>query len=170
MKLKFKRLNNDAQLPKYATEGSVGFDICASKTVEIPPGAVGIIPTGLAVQVPEGTELTIRPRSGISTKTPIRVILGTVDSDYYQELGIIVENHNQFMSGYGGNGSYTIDKGQKIAQGVLSPVIKAEIEEVDEILGNSNHTGFGSTDVTEAANDIMKCYNQTFKNLAKGED
>jgi dUTP pyrophosphatase len=148
MKLKFKRLDKSISLPKYATEGSVGFDICAAKTIEVPPGAVGIIPTGLAVQVPEGTELTIRPRSGISTKTPLRVILGTVDSDYFQELGIIVENNSSYVSGFGGNGSYTIEKGQRIAQGVLSPVIKAEIEEVDE-LPNSKHTGFGSTGIVK---------------------
>lgn len=172
--LKIKRLDRSISMPRYATPGSVGFDICAAKTVEVPPGAVGIIPTGLAVQVPDGTELTIRPRSGMSVKTPIRVILGTIDSDYFQEVGIIVENRNTYTSGFGGNGSYTIEKGQRIAQGVLSPVLKPELEEVDEILNDTEHLGFGSTDRSEevykAAHKVMNQYDQTFKNLVKKGD
>lgn len=166
MNVKVKRLNNDVPLPQYAKELDAGFDLVASQDVIIEPGETKIIPTGLAFELPQGYEMQIRPRSGISAKTKLRVVLGTVDAGYRGEVGVIVDNThsgrypNGAIHRYGFNldgsrtrdtqryGSYVIRKGDRIAQAIIKPVEQAQFVEVAE-LGESDRGvgGFGSTGV-----------------------
>lgn len=148
MKVKIKKLHADTVVPKYATPGSAGFDLAAIEDVEIMPGSTKLVKTGLSVEVPLGYELQVRPRSGTSLKTPIRVANspGTVDSDYRGEVCVIVHNSSQNCPQYGGGITVHIKKGERIAQGVVAPVIQAEFEEVDELSDtNRGAGGFGST-------------------------
>jgi dUTP pyrophosphatase len=171
--MKIKRLSENAVLPVYANPSDSGFDLVATEDVIIEPGETKLVPTGLAFELPEGFELQIRPRSGVTLKTKLRVQLGTVDAGYRGEVGVIVDNiacySDMFdiptVDGYyviygidGGyhhatddideGGSYIIRKGDRIAQGVLAPVAHAQFEEVSE-LGESQRGagGFGSTGV-----------------------
>lgn len=140
MKLKIKKLNQDAQIPKYATPGSAGFDLAAIQRTEMPPGETRLVKTGLAVAVPAGYELQVRPRSGTSLKTGLRVANspGTVDSDYRGEVCVIMTNT--------GDQIYYIEKGERIAQGVICPVFQVEFEETDTLDDTSRGSGgFGST-------------------------
>lgn len=90
--MKVKRLNDNAVLPKYAKPGDSGFDLIATEDVLAVPGATVKVPTGLAFDIPEGFEIQIRPRSGITTNTKLRVQFGTVDSGYRGEVGVTVDN------------------------------------------------------------------------------
>ncbi len=92
MNVNIKRLSPDAQIPAYAHTTDAGFDLVASEDVIIEPGETACVPTGLAFEIPEGYEMQIRPRSGITLKTPLRVQLGTVDCGYTGEVGVIVDN------------------------------------------------------------------------------
>jgi dUTP pyrophosphatase len=92
LNVKIKRLNEDAVIPKYAREGDAGFDLIATQDVIIEPGVTTLVPTGLAFELPPGYEMQIRPRSGVTLKTKLRVQLGTVDSGYRGEIGVIVDN------------------------------------------------------------------------------
>lgn len=104
LNVNIKRLHDDAVIPRYATEGSAGFDLVAIDDVIIEPGETKLIRTGLAFEIPAGYELQIRPRSGVTLKTKLRVQLGTVDSDYRGEVGVIVDNvairHTKYASDY----------------------------------------------------------------------
>lgn len=97
--VKFKRLHPDAATPQYAHDGDSGFDLTATEDVIIEPGASAIVPTGLAFEIPAGYELQVRPRSGISAKTKLRVANapGTVDRSYRGEVGVIIDNINTPM-------------------------------------------------------------------------
>src|SRR5690625_730596 len=92
VKIGFKRLNDDAILPTKAHPTDSGFDLYASADVIIEPGETVIVPTGIAVELPIGYEAQIRPRSGVTAKTKLRVQLGTIDQDYRGEVGVIVDN------------------------------------------------------------------------------
>ncbi len=92
MNVNIKRLSPDAQIPAYAHATDAGFDLVAAKDVIIEPGETACVPTGLAFEIPEGFEMQIRPRSGITLKTPLRVQLGTIDAGYRGEVGVIVDN------------------------------------------------------------------------------
>ncbi|QGI00199.1 dUTP diphosphatase [Bacillus subtilis] len=92
MNVNIKRLSPDAQIPAYAHATDAGFDLVAAEDVIIEPGETACVPTGLAFEIPEGFEMQIRPRSGITLKTPLRVQLGTVDCGYTGEVGVIVDN------------------------------------------------------------------------------
>ena len=92
LSVKIKRLHPDAVIPQYAHEGDAGFDLVAAADVIIEPGETALIPTGIAVELPPGYELQVRPRSGITLRTKLRVQLGTVDSNYRGEIGVIVDN------------------------------------------------------------------------------
>ena len=126
-KILIKRLSNNIPLPKYETEGSSGMDLTANvnKVIEIQPGKSEIIPTGLALSIPKNYEIQIRPRSGLAAKNQISVLNtpGTIDEDYRGEIKVILINL--------GEKKFIIEKGLRIAQMVLCPVIKAELEEVD---------------------------------------
>ncbi|MDC6143664.1 dUTP diphosphatase [Bacillus subtilis] len=92
MNINIKCLSPDAQIPTYAHATDAGFDLVAAADVIIEPGATACVPTSLAFEIPKGYEMQIRPRSGITLKTPLRVQLGTVDCGYTGEVGVIVDN------------------------------------------------------------------------------
>tara|TARA_B100000767_G_scaffold258555_1_gene267388 strand:- start:447 stop:884 length:438 start_codon:yes stop_codon:yes gene_type:complete len=137
-----KRLSQDIPLPKYETGGSSGMDLAANveKIIEIKPGKSIIIPTGLAVSIPRNFEIQIRSRSGLAAKNQISVLNspGTIDADYRGELKVILINLGEKV--------FKVEKGLRIAQMVLCPVIKASLREVD-VLENTDRGvgGFGST-------------------------
>ena len=131
-------------IPVYKTNGSVGFDIESNEDVIIKPGERKLIHTGLYMEIPAGYELQVRPRSGLSLKDGFVTILGTIDNDYRGEIGVIGVNIND-------TGYFQIDKGDRIAQGVLAPIEIAKFEKVDSIdeLSKTDRgtDGFGSTGV-----------------------
>ncbi|MCX7708889.1 MAG: dUTP diphosphatase [Clostridia bacterium] len=151
----------DAILPKYANPGDSGMDVYAAEDVEIKPGETVIIPTGLKLAIPDGYEIQVRPRSGVSFKTPLRLSNspGTIDSGYRDELGIIMTNTSESNSDADkvlpldskGNqkGTYGIKKGDRVAQIVLQEVPRIIFKVVDSVaeLGNDRGGGFGSTGV-----------------------
>ncbi len=152
-----------AILPKYANEGDAGMDVYAAEEVTIQPGETVVVPTGLKLAIPVGYEIQVRPRSGLSLKTPIRIpnSPGTIDSGYRDELGIIVNNssivsQNQDIKEKftldekeNKNGTYIIRKGDRIAQIVLQEVPKMMLTKVDSVknIGTDRGGGFGSTGV-----------------------
>ena len=139
--LKIKKLHHDAVIPAYQSEGAAGFDLHAVENVEAPSGKTVLVKTGLAVEVPPGYELQIRPRSGVSLKTGIMVknSPGTIDSDYRGEVCIIIYNNGEWFGHY-------INKGDRIAQAVLKRVERAVIQEVEELSTTVRGTGgLGST-------------------------
>jgi deoxyuridine 5'-triphosphate nucleotidohydrolase len=134
--------NADLALPAYATAGAAGMDLLAAVTapVVIDPGKRALIPTGLAIALPPGYELQIRPRSGLALRHGIVLpnSPGTIDEDYRGEIQIIVMN--------AGDAPFTIERGTRIAQAVLAPVVRARWHEVDSLdVTSRNEGGFGST-------------------------
>ena len=139
-----KRLSKNIPLPKYETDGSSGMDLAANidQEIEINPGKSAIIPTGLAVSIPKNYEIQIRPRSGLAAKNQISVLNtpGTIDADYRGELKIILINLSEKK--------FKVEKGLRIAQMVLCPVVKAILKEVDELEETKRGSGgFGSTGI-----------------------
>jgi dUTP pyrophosphatase len=137
-----KRLSKNIPLPKYETTGSSGMDLSANigDDIEIAPGKSSIIPTGLAISIPKNFEIQIRPRSGLAAKNQITVLNtpGTIDADYRGELKVILINL--------GKNIFKVEKGLRIAQMVLCPVVKATIKEVDTLeITKRGSGGFGST-------------------------
>jgi len=151
--LKFKKLHPEATLPKYAHEGDAGMDIFSIGHVELPNGIPVLIKTGLAAEIPDGYELQVRSRSGLALKgVSVENAPGTIDSKYRGEIGVILtfRNDKQFRHTTDGGTSrqewYNVNKGDKIAQLVLSPVTFAEVEEVQELsVTDRGSGGFGST-------------------------
>ena len=128
MNIKVKKLYKDVVLPEYKTSGAAAFDFESMIDIIINPNETKIIPTGLAFEIPDGYELQVRPRSGLSAKTKLRVSNspGTIDSDYRGEVCIILDNISS-------EESYTINKGERIAQGVISKVEKITFEEIKKL-------------------------------------
>lgn len=129
-------------LPSYATSGAAGMDFLAAveQPMVIAPGARGLVPTGLKIALPSGYELQIRPRSGLALKHGIVLpnAPGTIDEDYRGEIGIIVMN--------AGAEPFIVERGMRIAQGVVAPVVRAvwsESSSLDETARGEG--GFGST-------------------------
>ncbi len=141
MKLPVKRLSADAQLPQYITPGSAGMDLAlCGEAVTIKPGERTLLPTGIAVAVPDGYEAQIRPRSGLALKHGITIpnSPGTIDSDYRGEIKIIAANI--------GDKPVTFQPGDRIAQMVIAPVMRVEPEWSDELPDTERSGGgFGST-------------------------
>ena len=145
--IKFKRISelyDDLELPYYSTEGSSGMDIRAAINEDriIEPGKIELIPTNLQVEIPDGFELQVRPRSGLAANYGIGVLNspGTIDSDYRGEIKIILINL--------GSQPFTIKRGDKIAQMVLSKYYKADIHLTDELSDSKrNSGGFGHTGI-----------------------
>ena len=142
VKVLLKRLSKNVKLPIYKTSGASGLDIVANveSEIEINPGDKKIIPTGISVAVPENYEIQIRPRSGLAAKYNITVLNtpGTIDADYRGEIKIIIINHGQEI--------YKVTNGERIAQMVLCPVVRAEFEEVKTLpTTKRGGGGFGST-------------------------
>ena len=139
-----KRLSKNVSLPKYETEGASGLDLAANidKQIEIKPGKSEIIPTGLAVAIPKNFEIQIRPRSGLAAKSQITVLNtpGTIDADYRGEIKVILINLS--------NKIFVVEKGLRIAQMVLCPVIRAKLKEVTNLENTERGSGgFGSTGI-----------------------
>ena len=139
-----KKLSKDISLPKYETAGSSGMDLAANieEEIEILPGKTAIIPTGLAVSIPNNFEIQIRPRSGLAARDQISVLNtpGTIDADYRGELKVILINLSKKK--------FRIKKGLRIAQMVLCPVIKATLKEVETLEETKRGLGgFGSTGI-----------------------
>ena len=137
-----KKLNPSVQLPSYKTNGASGMDLMAfiEKPINLEPGKSCLVPTGLSLAFPEEYEIQIRPRSGLAAKNNITVLNtpGTIDSDYRGELKIILFNH--------GNENFLINNNDRIAQMILTPIIKMELQETDELPDTvRGEGGFGST-------------------------
>ena len=168
MNVKVKKLSDNAVIPVYAKEGDSGFDVAAVGDVVIKPGETKKIPLGLAFEIPDGYELQIRPRSGITTKTKLRVQLGTIDAGYRGEVNVIVDNTAEnkreslidkikyWIAKRRGQfdhekeiypeGTCIIEEGMRIAQGVIVPVVQATLEETDELSESKRgKSGFGSS-------------------------
>ena len=142
VKVLVQKLNSRVKLPEYKTSGSSGMDLMAfvESPIKIKPNTVELIPTGLSIAIPEELEIQIRPRSGLAAKSSISVLNtpGTIDSDYRGELKIILFNH--------GNKDFIVNNNDRVAQMVLTPVIKMELEEVDQLPESIRGSGgFGST-------------------------
>ena len=138
-----KKLNNNSfDVPKYQTEGSVGMDLSAfiENDILIKPNERELIPTGIALSLPQNIEGQVRPRSGLSLKYGITVLNspGTIDSDYRGEIKVILINH--------GNEDFIIKNNDRIAQLVFNEVVKVSFKEVKDLDQTSrNQKGFGST-------------------------
>lgn len=140
MKMLVEVINDKAQMPTYAREGDAGLDIYSIDNIVILPGDRKLIHTGIKIQLPPDTEAQIRPRSGLAIKHGITVLNspGTIDQGYRGEIGIIIINHSKE--------GFRVQEGMKIAQMVIKPVLRVEIEQTEE-LGQSERGegGFGST-------------------------
>ncbi len=139
-----KRLSKNVTLPRYETEDSSGLDLAADidKQIKILPGKSEIIPTGLAVAIPKNFEIQIRPRSGLAAKNQVSVLNtpGTIDADYRGEIKVILINLSDKV--------FVVEKGLRIAQMVVCPVIKASIKEVTKLESTKRGSGgFGSTGI-----------------------
>ena len=137
-----KRLSKNIELPKYETNGSSGMDLSANieKQIKIEPGKTSIVPTGISVSIPKNFEIQIRSRSGLAAKSQISVLNspGTIDADYRGELKVILINLS--------NKAFVVEKGTRIAQMVLCPVVRVKFKEVDSLDDTDRGaSGFGST-------------------------
>ena len=151
--------NPEAKIPTYAHKGDAGMDVYSTIDVTIAPGETKLIPLGFKVAIPEGYELQVRPRSGFSLRTHLRVANapGTIDSGYRDEVGIILHNCAPTIQDFGDGRSetclygpsYTISKGDRIAQLVLQAVPTALFIKTSDIskIGEDRNGGFGSTGV-----------------------
>lgn len=147
--VKLKKLKDGAKIPQYATEQAAACDLCAcleSGKVTIDPGEIRTIPTGIAIECEEATEyntaILIFPRSGLASKHGISLAnsVGVVDSDYRGEIKVPLINHSLFP--------FEISSGDRIAQMMFTPVLRAEFEESDELSDTERGmSGFGSTGI-----------------------
>ena len=131
MKLKVKKIHPDARIPEYAHPGDAGLDLFSIEDAELLPGGSRLIRTGIVVELPEGTEAQIRPRSGLALKHQITLLNspGTIDEGYRGEIGVIMINH--------GKEPFYIKKGMKIAQMIIQRVERVEVELVDALSDSS---------------------------------
>ena len=139
-----KRLTKNVTLPRYETEDSSGLDLAANidEQIKILPGKSKIIPTGIAVAIPKNFEIQIRPRSGLAAKYQVSVLNtpGTIDADYRGEIKVILINLSDKV--------FVVEKGLRIAQMVVCPVIKASLKEVTKLeVTERGSGGFGSTGI-----------------------
>ena len=156
MRIRIKKVRDDIPTPGYAYTQDAGYDLIAAEDILLQPGATVKIPTGLAFEIAEGYQMEIRPRSGVTSKSSIRGQLGTIDASYRGEVSVICDNiaqeyrNSDFAVVLGhsyradgsevpaelnkyAHGTHIIRKGDKIAQGVITPVVQATFVEVDEL-------------------------------------
>ena len=131
-------------LPKYASKDAAGADVCAALDADLilRPGARAAVPTGLCVEIPQGYEMQVRPRSGLALRDGIGLLNapGTIDADYRGEIKIIVVNH--------GSHDVVVKRGDRIAQLVLAPVVSGIFEDAETLApSDRGEAGFGSTGV-----------------------
>lgn len=141
-KIRFKKLKEKAQVPQYGTEYAAGADLyaCLEEPLTIPAGTTAFVPTGLAMEIPQGLVGLVYARSGLACKKGLAPAnkVGVIDSDYRGEIMVALHNHSQE--------AVTIDAGERVAQMVIAPYVFAEYEEVQELQDTSRGTGgFGST-------------------------
>jgi len=161
-KLLIEKCREDAVIPTYAHGGDAGMDLYAAEDVIIAPGTSVLVPTGLKMAIPVGYEVQIRPRSGVSLKTALRIpnCPGTIDSGYRDEVNVIMYNcsvredasaEDPFTLNVKGtpHGTYKICKGDRVAQMIFAKVETCEVSEVSSVadIGNDRGGGFGSTGV-----------------------
>jgi dUTP pyrophosphatase len=147
MHLKVYRLRTDLPMPAYMTPGSSGIDLLAAveEPAVIPPGMTLCVPTGIAVAIPSGYEGQVRPRSGLALREGVTVLNtpGTIDADYRGEVGVILINH--------GTRPFRVERGMRIAQMILAPVVRTpivEVERFEDLESTERSTGgFGHTGV-----------------------
>ena len=142
VKVLIKKLDPNVKLPEYKSDGASGMDLLAfiKETINIKPKTSSLIPTGLSVAFSKNYEIQIRPRSGLAAKKDISVLNtpGTIDSDYRGEIKVIIYNH--------GNTEFVINNGDRIAQMILSSVLRIEFEETNDLPETiRGEGGFGST-------------------------
>ena len=140
MKVLFRKIDPAARLPAYAHPGDAGMDLFSVEEVSLPPGGRALVHTGLVMQLPPDAEAQVRPRSGLALKHGVTVLNtpGTIDAGYRGEVGVILINH--------GDTDFLVEKGMKIAQMVVAPVVRATIEETSVTDETDRGTGgFGST-------------------------
>ncbi|HHY82151.1 MAG TPA: dUTP diphosphatase [Clostridiales bacterium] len=142
MKLKIKKIHPDARIPEYAHPGDAGLDLFSVEEAFIEPGCSRLIHTGIAMELPEGTEAQVRPRSGLALKHQVTLLNtpGTIDEGYRGEVCVIMINH--------GKETFHVTKGMKIAQMVIQHVLRVQVEETEELSSSDRGSGgFGSTGV-----------------------
>tara|TARA_B100001057_G_C22277447_1_gene729389 strand:+ start:88 stop:525 length:438 start_codon:yes stop_codon:yes gene_type:complete len=142
VKVLIKKLDSAVKLPEYKTDGASGMDLIAflKEPINVKPKTSSLIPTGLSIAFSKNYEIQIRPRSGLAAKKNISVLNapGTIDSDYRGEIKVIIYNHGQT--------DFIVNNGDRIAQMVLSPIIKMELNETDNLPETiRGEGGFGST-------------------------
>ena len=140
MTLTVKKLSPNAILPSYAHPGDAGMDLCACEGVAIASGAFAVVKTGIALELPAGTEGQVRPRSGLAAKHGVTVLNapGTIDEGYRGEVGVILINH--------GKETFHVEPGMRIAQLVIAPVSRATVREETALSDTARgQGGFGST-------------------------
>ena len=142
VKVLLKKLDSSVELPSYKTDGASGMDLMAfiKKPINLKPYTSCLVPTGISVAFSDEFEIQIRPRSGLAAKSSISVLNtpGTIDSDYRGEIKVILFNH--------GSNDFLINNKDRIAQMVLTPVVKMELEETDDLPNTvRGDGGFGST-------------------------
>lgn len=172
LEIGFKRLSDNAILPTKAHASDSGFDLFAAQDVIIAPGETVVVPTDIAIQLPQGYDATVRPRSGITSRTTLRVAIGTIDHDFTGNIGIIVDNISQkflhvetartkymrYVDGsvvppgigdYHLHDTYLIKKGTKLAQLVVQPIPTTVAVEITGELGDSERgeKSFGSSGI-----------------------
>ena len=141
-KVLIKKLDPAVELPSYKTDGASGMDLMAllNEPINLKPNSSCLVPTGIAVAFSSDFEIQIRPRSGLAAKNSISILNtpGTIDSDYRGEIKIILFNH--------GKNDFLINNKDRIAQMILTPVIKMDLEETDDLPETiRGEGGFGST-------------------------
>ncbi len=142
MELKIKKLNPNAKLPEYAHPGDAGLDLFSAVDLSIEPGEAKLVPTGIAIELPPGTEAQVRPRSGLALKHGITLLNspGTIDEGYRGEVAVIMINH--------GKQTFHVHTGMKIAQMVIQKVLRVSVKECEELSDSQRGTGgFGSTGI-----------------------
>jgi dUTP pyrophosphatase len=148
MKLNIRKIHPEANIPEYATPGSAGLDLCARipHDIHLQPGVRFTCPTGLAIELPEGYEARIQPRSGLARKHGVTVLNapGCVDSDFRGEICVILINH--------GDEAFTIKPNDRIAQMIIAPFVRVELVQA-ECLSDTERGegGFGSTGIAAVA-------------------
>lgn len=135
--LEIKLLSENATMPKRANPTDSGLDLYVSETINILAHATKVVKTDIAINLPYGYEAQVRPRSGKSLKTKLRVALGTIDQTYHKEIGIITDNI--------GDEDITVEKGERLAQLVVAPVVYPTPKQVDWFENESDRGAYGST-------------------------
>lgn len=136
-----RRLRDDAVLPRQAYEGDAGLDLAACEEVELLPGERASVPTGIAVEIPEGYAGFVQPRSGLAARHGIGVVNspGLIDSGYRGEISVVLLNTDRTQP-------FTVERGARIAQLVVAPVASVRLVEVDELAASERGSrGFGSS-------------------------